>query len=234
MACSYMDGHLWLGDTREREEGGTLRKMVQEKLKTAPINNLDSERSVGSINHELKVRGAKQLEAASRAHVKRKGLSLLEGQAVDKKFLKLTKKGGELPSTVEHWEEKQAKLKKTGLEAKDVVNLAADKQRNSDLHKLTEFGGPFTKLDQVKNCIEKSEKDEKTKNQRLYTKVRHAKNSSLAYPKTSELFRLKKCFKNLPTDIYAKNLCAFLDKISFKAKMTMKDFEQALDTMKEK
>ena len=64
--------------------------------------------------------------------------------------------------------------------------------------------------------------------------VRHAKKSSLSYPKSSELFLLKKCFKNLPTDVYAKKLCAFLDKISFKAEMTIKDFEQALDTMKEK
>ena len=187
-----------LGDTREREEGGTLRKMVQEKLKTAPINNLDSERSVGSINHELKVRGAKQLEAASRAHVKRKGLSLLGGQAVDKKFLKLTKKGAELPSTVERWEGKQAKLKKTGLEAKDVVNLAADRQRNSDFHKLTEFGGPFTKLDQVKNYIEKSEKDEKTKNRRLYTKVRHAKTAVLPTQRPQSSSALKSASRISP------------------------------------
>ena len=127
------------------------------------ISNLDPERSVGIINHELKVRGAKQLKAASRSHVKRKVLSLLEGQALDKKFLKLTKKGGELPNIVERWEEKQEKLKKAGLDAKDVINLAADKHRNSDLHKLTEVGGPFTKSDQVNNYMDKSEKDEKIK-----------------------------------------------------------------------
>ena len=64
--------------------------------------------------------------------------------------------------------------------------------------------------------------------------VRLAKNCSLAYPKSSELFCLKKSFKNLPIDVYAKNLCAFLDKISFKAEMTMNNFEQALNTLKEK
>jgi hypothetical protein len=64
--------------------------------------------------------------------------------------------------------------------------------------------------------------------------VRHAKNSNLAYPKSPELFRLKMGFKNLPTNTYAKNLCAFLDKISFKAEMTIKDFQQALNTMEKK
>lgn len=219
------------GAAGELEDGGTLGSMDQEKLKSAPTNNLDPERSVGSINHELTVRGAKQLKAASRAHVKRKGLSLLEGQTIDKKFLKLTKKGGELPNIIECWEATQAELRKAGLEAKDVTNLAADKQRNSDLHKLTETGGPFTKSDQVRNYVEKSKEDDKKKNLRLYMEVRHAKNSSLSYPKSSELFRLKKNFKNLPTDVYAMNLCSFLDKISFKAEMTMIDFQQALESL---
>ena len=214
--------------------GGTLAKIDQEKLKTAPINNLDPQRSVGSINHELKVRGAKQLKAASRAHVKRKGLSLLEGEALDKKYLKLTKTGGDLPNIVEQWEVKQEELEKAGLEAKEVTNIAADRQRNSDLHKLTEANGPFTKSAQVKNYLEKSRDDEKTKNKRLYMEVRHAKSSSLAYPKSSELFRLKKGFKNLHTEVYARNLCAFLDKISFKAEMTLTDFQEALESLEKK
>ena len=43
--------------------------MNQDKLKLAPVNNLDPERSVGFINHKRSVRGATQLSAASRAHV---------------------------------------------------------------------------------------------------------------------------------------------------------------------
>ena len=64
--------------------------------------------------------------------------------------------------------------------------------------------------------------------------VRHAKSSSLAYPKSSELFRLKKGFKNLHTEVYARNLCAFLDKISFKAEMTLTDFHEALESLEKK
>ena len=49
----------------------------QDKLKGAPVSNLDAEKSVGSINHELKIRGANELKAASSSHVKSKGLSLI-------------------------------------------------------------------------------------------------------------------------------------------------------------
>ena len=50
---------------------------------------------MGSINHELKIRGAKQLKAASSSHVKSKGLGLIVdfGKKVDKKFTKMTEKG---------------------------------------------------------------------------------------------------------------------------------------------
>ena len=57
-----------------------IGNMNQEKLEMAPVNNLDPERAVGFINYELKLRGAKELQAASRAHVKGKGVSLIEGK----------------------------------------------------------------------------------------------------------------------------------------------------------
>ena len=46
-----------------------LSAMDQEKLKSAPINNLDPERLVSAINYERQVKGATQLVAASQAHV---------------------------------------------------------------------------------------------------------------------------------------------------------------------
>ena len=65
----------------------------------------------------------------------------------------------------------------------------------------------------------------------LINKVRHAKNSSLSYPKSSEIFRLKKASKNLPTAAYANNLKAFLNKLSFHVNMTPDDFSVALDKL---
>ena len=64
----------------------TLSGMDQEKLKTAPINNLDAERSVGSVNYELKIRGAKNLKTVSSSHVIGKSLALTEGKVVEKNF----------------------------------------------------------------------------------------------------------------------------------------------------
>ena len=51
----------------------------QDKLKLAPVNNLDPERSVGFISEQA-VRGATQLSAASRAHVSGKGAELISGK----------------------------------------------------------------------------------------------------------------------------------------------------------
>ena len=83
----------------------------------APISNLDSERSVGSINYELKIRGAKQLKTASAALVKSKCPSqqnLQPSEKVDRKFFKMTESGGELPTILKKWEERQKELLKKG------------------------------------------------------------------------------------------------------------------------
>ena len=232
------------GWTRQRGEifgfGGTptsastLSLLDQDKLKEAPISNLDAERSVGSINHELKIRGAKELKAASSSHVKSKGLSLLisSGEKMDRKYIKMTSKGGEVPGVLEQWESKQKELKKMGMEEKEIANLSTDKQRNADLEKLKELGGPFTSADRVEDFMAREDLDDIKKGKRLYLEVRHAKNSSISFPKVSELFRLKKGHKNLPNEIYAQNLKTYLQKISCHIDMDMGDFRAALDKIK--
>ena len=74
-------------------------------LSEAPINNLDSERAVGSINHELGLRGATQLNAASSNFVKSKSYDLIELQPVDayKNYTEAAKKVNHL---VGEWKEK--------------------------------------------------------------------------------------------------------------------------------
>ena len=74
--------------------------------------------------------------------------------------------------------------------------------------------------------------DDKEKGKRLYIEVRHAKNSSISFPKVSELFRLKKDHKNLPNQIYAQNLMAYLKRISSLIDMDMGDFREALVKLK--
>ena len=65
----------------------------------------------------------------------------------------------------------------------------------------------------------------------LFYQVRHAKNTSLSYPKSSEIFRLKKESKNLATATYASNLKAYLSKLSFHVNMCPQDFKDALDKL---
>ena len=212
----------------------TLSLLDQDKLKGAPVSNLDAERSVGSINHELKIRGAKELKAASSSHVKSKGLSLIisSGAKMESKFIKMTGKGGEVPAILEQWESKQKELRKLGMEQKEIANLSTDKQRNADLEKLAELGGPFTSAEKVENFMAREDLDDKEKGKRLYLEVRHAKNSSVSFPKVSELFRLKKNHKNLPNEIYVQNLKTYLKKISCHIDMDMDDFRKALEKIK--
>ena len=61
--------------------------------------------------------------------------------------------------------------------------------------------------------------------------VCHAKNTSLSYPKSREIFRRKRASKNLATATYATNLKAYLNKLSFHVNMEPQDFQDALNKM---
>ena len=69
----------------------------------------------------------------------------MEGKQVTKDFKKMPN----VPEIVKVWEEKQAELKRKGMDAKEISNISMDKQRNADLNKLTEVGGPITTPEQV-------------------------------------------------------------------------------------
>ena len=119
-------------------------------------------------------------------------------------------------------------LKKKGMDEKKLSNVAQDKQRNGDLAKLTEQGGPFTKQEQVDAFVARDDLEDAVKNKRLYLEVRFAKNSSLSYPKSSDIFRLKQKGKNLSTVEYAVNLSTYLNKITCNVEMQFSDFKEAL------
>ena len=241
-------GEYGFGSNPDPQARDRVAAMDQEKLKQAPVNNLDPERSVGFINHERSIRGATQLQAASRAHVSGKGARLIEGQKTGIKFRKMTGPDGDLTKIMQDWKEKQDSLAAEGLDSKTVANLALDRQRNNDLTSLKAVGGPFTKASDVDEYLAAGGV-EIEQNRRLYMEVssflllllhlvyliffqvRHAKNTSVSYPKSSEIFRLKKAFKNLPTETYASNLKAYLSKLSFHVNMKPEDFQEALNKM---
>ena len=129
------------------------------------------------------------------------------------------------------WEEGQRELMKEGLAKTEVASLAADKQRNSDLAKLQELDGPFTSPEAVDKYISRKGVSEEDKNKRMYIEVHYAKNSSLSFPKSSEVFRLKKQGKNLTTDTYVSNLKAYLSRITCHVNLDTSDFKDALEKL---
>ena len=216
------------GDSQDSASALKIADMNQNKLKSAPINNLDAERSVGSIQYELNIRGKKNLKAASAAHVKNKGQNLIQGLTMPAQFRQLVKKDEKIDKILKVWEESQEELVKEGLQEKEVANVSTDKKRNSDLALLVKEGGPFTSPDMVQEFMARPGISEKERNKRLYIEVRHAKNSSLSFPKQSEVFRLKKNYRNLESEIYSKNLCAYLSRVTCNINMNHRDFTDAI------
>ena len=118
-------------------------------------------------------------------------------------------------------------MKKDGLKTKEIQNIGVDTRKNKDLAYLKEHGGPFTSPEEV-DLLVQSNVDEKTKEKRLYTEVRYARDTSLSLPKSSALFRLKEKYKNLPTFTYQQNLKTYLSKIHCNIDVTWTDFDEAL------
>ena len=66
----------------------------QSKILATPMaltNNLDNEKDVGTINYELKIRGAKQLACCSKSHAKAKLFDLVELKPKKKNFESIIK-----------------------------------------------------------------------------------------------------------------------------------------------
>ena len=69
------------------------------------------------------------------------------------------------------------------------------------------------------------------KSKRLYLEVRYCRDTCLSLPKSSDLFRLKKNYKNLPNEHYVSNLCIYLDKIEASSSASMSDLKNVLDEL---
>ena len=84
-----------------------------EQLNQAPINNMSSERAVGSINHEFGVRGRKEINAASCAFLKGKSYDLVELKPAAE-FLKYRNFVKPFNNLVSDWNNKQSELEEAG------------------------------------------------------------------------------------------------------------------------
>ena len=92
------------------------------------------------------------------------------------------------------------------------------------------MGGPFSSSAQVK-LFTTSDLLENKKVARLYLEVRLARDSCVSFPKNSDIFRLKRNYRNLDSALYCDNLVVFFDKITFRNNVTMEDFDSALNAL---
>ena len=113
----------------------------------------------------------------------------------------------------------QKELEKQNLSSKELENIKIDNRRNLDLVQLKELHGPLGTLAE----------EEKVK--RLYLEIRYARDTCLSWPRSSNVFRLKKNYKNLESYEYAENLKVYLNRIKSNAAATLDDFRGALDNL---
>ncbi|KAG1678454.1 hypothetical protein GQR58_013414 [Nymphon striatum] len=110
-----------------------------------------------------------------------------------------------------------------------MENLRVERTKNKDLAALKDFGGPFTSSAEVDKFLKLKRTREPAKVERLYLAIRYARNTSLVFPKKSEVFSLKRGNKNLTSAEYGKNLKTYMNKFSTDNVATMRDFSAVLD-----
>ena len=65
-------------DTKTLLKVSAVSQQKKQKLQQAPVHNLNEERSVGSVNYEIQIRGKKNLNTVSKKIIINKGKDLLE------------------------------------------------------------------------------------------------------------------------------------------------------------
>ena len=95
------------------------------------------------------------------------------------------------------------------------------------------LGGPFVNCDEVDQYISDQSISDKVKQDRLYTEVQYARDTTLSLPRDSKLFSLKEKGKNPPLNRYVTNLKVYLSKVSSASATTWDDFDGAVDSLRQ-
>ena len=178
----------------DQESPRLLLNIDPDILDKAPVNNMAAERQVGRINYEMKIRGSKRLKAASSSNVKAQSYELVElDSTILREHRKISNKTNEL---MKSWVDQQNQLTYARVTKKETENLKIDKRQNSDLSKLKDMGGPFISAPEVDRNVARGDLTPKEKDSRLYLEVPYARDSCLSLPKSSDIFRLKRAYKN--------------------------------------
>ena len=124
----------------------------------------------------------------------------------------------------------QKELAKQNLTSKELENIKIDKRQNLDLVQLKELHEPFTDSAKIDNFMNGTLAEDK-KVKPLYLEIRYARDTCSSLPRSSNIFRLKRNYKNLESYEYAENLKVYLNRIKSNAATTMDDFRGAVDNL---
>jgi len=231
---SIQKGALFGFGEHANDSTGTLFKICSAtpeeliKLNKTSITNLGEERSVGSINYEISIRGRKNLEAASKKLILNKSFDLIEKKLDEGTSLNsYVKPARDIKAIKKAWENEMKNDEANGNQKKDLVNRHYEAVKLTDLEYLKLNGGPFTTPEEVEEFMKKT-KESKEKNKRLYTEVRYAKNTCMSLKHSASVFRLKRSYKNLDSNEYADNLKQYFGDTRNKSMLTMNDLTSVL------
>ena len=173
------------------------------------VHNLSEESSVGSINNELKIRGKKNLESASRKLILNKSFDLLEKKPAH--HFKTFRKPAQAVSALKmEWNEKMKVLESNAFAEKEKINTHFESVKYKDLEFLKSKGGPFTTPDEVDSYMKKKEIDPNDKKPEAICRSKICKNTSFRLKHLDPLFSLRRDNKNLLNHEYSQNLKSFL------------------------
>ena len=124
-------------------------------------------------------------------------------------------------------------LQKQGYKQYDLLNLKKESNKLKDLNYLKNQvpAGPFTSSQEVKTYLKKT-KETKSKNERLYTEVRYARNTCFSIANPEKLFKLKRDGKNLSSEDYGACLITYFEGTTNISKLTLPDLQNALTSIK--
>jgi hypothetical protein len=193
------------------------------------IHNLNEERSVGFINYEISIRGKQNLESASQKMIINKGIDIAL-KADPSEISKFKKQAQAIKEVKIEWRKKVKEHQENKYGEKERIRLKDESIKYDLLSSLKKetMSGPFTSPEEIDNYINNSDEEENQKNIRMYNEVKYARMTSTSLKPTNAVFRLKKNYRNLPTEEYVDNLSTYLSNARSCKTLTIQDLSNVI------
>ena len=142
-------------DTKTLLKVSSVSQQKKQKLQQAPVHNLNEERSVGSVNYEIQIRGKKNLNSVSKKIIINKGKDLLE--AVNPNDMKKFRKAAAAIKELKlDWSKEVQKQQEQAFSEKEKKTLKYDSDKYQLLEELKKdehFPGPFVSDNEVQQYV---------------------------------------------------------------------------------